>query len=55
MIVELTKLVHRPHPYKTPEGTTKGLLVHLVRNHITSGSDPALQVVDPDDTHVFLE
>jgi hypothetical protein len=30
---KLMKLVNRPCPYKTPEGTTKALLVHLVRDH----------------------
>jgi hypothetical protein len=32
---KLMKLVNRPRPYKTPEGTTKALLVHLVRDHIS--------------------
>jgi hypothetical protein len=53
---KLMKLVNRPRPYKTPEGTTKALLVHLVRDHISFEGDSGNEMVtvDPADAEVFL-
>jgi hypothetical protein len=50
----LTGIDHSPHPYKTPQGTTKALLVHLLNEHLPSDGNTATHVVEPGDADVFL-
>jgi hypothetical protein len=49
----LTGFVRSSRRYKTSGGNTKGLLVHLLCEHLTSGGDPTVELVDNIDADVL--